>query len=130
MELPSSWNLKTKKRPDGRLDIVGKDDSGNPYKVRTTDTAEVSQKDVEELKLADRENYPNREAGVRAFVNHLCPPDKKEAITLNDMTSFDESEWIAAAEPLVHAGLERKGCTIGSTWAYRRGWDRAFGKEN
>ena len=128
-DLPKSWGLKTKKRSDGKLDIIGKDDAGKDYKVRTTDTPEVTQKDIQELKLADRENYPNREAGVKAFVNHLCPPEKKE-VTFNDMATFNESDWIAAAEPIVHAGFGRTGCSVGSTWAYRRGWDHAFGKDN
>lgn len=129
-ELPSSWGLKTKKRSDGKLDIIGKDDAGKDYRVRTTDTPEVTDRDVAELKIADRENYPNRQAGVKAFVNHLCPQEDKSAPTFDNMATFDDSDWIAAAEPIVHAGLNRKGCTLGSTWAYRRGWEHAFGKEN
>lgn len=128
-ELPKSWNLKTRKRNDGKLDVVGKDDAGKEYRVRTTDTSEITERDVRELKAADRENYPNRQTAVREFVKNLCPPDKKEKSVLEHMVGFDEGDWIAAAEPIVHAGFGRKGCTVGSSYAYRRGWDHAFREE-
>lgn len=122
-ELPSSWGLKTKRRGDGKLDIVGKDDTGHDYRVRTTDTAEVTEKDVRELKAADRESYANPETRTYDYIKHLTANPKKA-----EQEARDLDDWTEAAGPVVHAGLERKGSTLGSTAAYRRGWDRAFGE--
>ena len=132
-EIPASWGLTTSKRTDGKLDIVGKTDAGDSYRVRTTDGPSVTERDLSELHDADRETYANRETGVRQFVEKLTgPPEHK--MSLQEMAhaaaTFDESDWIAAAEPVVHAGLGRKGLTTGSTRKYRRGWELAFGKEN
>lgn len=60
-ELPSSWNLKTRKRDDGKLDIIGKDDLGSEYKVRTTQTSAVTDLDVREIASTDRERTTARE---------------------------------------------------------------------
>lgn len=122
-ELPGSWGLKTKRRGDGKLDIVGKDDTGHEYRVRTTDTSDVTEKDVRELKKADRESYANPTTRTREYVKYLMENPRKKDVEdrfLDDLTE--------AAGPVVHAGLERKGSTLGSTAAYRRGWDRAFGE--
>lgn len=124
MELPASWGLSTVPRQDGKLDIVGKDDAGRDYRVRTTDTAEVTAKDVQELKEADRESYPNRETGVRTFCKNLVEYGKNKKAVLD---SGLEDDLIEAAGPVVHAGLERKGLTVGSTRSYRMGYERIFG---
>lgn len=124
-ELPSSWGLKTKRRTDGKLDIVGKTDAGQDYRVRTTDTAEVTEKDVSELKAADRESYSNPETRVYDYIKHLTSNPAKEEREARDL-----DDWTEAAGPVIHAGFERGGSTVGSTAAYRRGWDRIFKGEN
>lgn len=125
-ELPKSWGLKTQKRADGKLDIMGKTDAGEDYRVRTTDHDYVSDTDIAELHAADRETYTSREAGARAFCSSLCP--KKEDVPVIDQAmGFDDYEWIEAAKPVVAAGFGTK--TFGSTRAFRRNWDRVF-KEN
>jgi hypothetical protein len=129
-ELPGSWGLKTVPRQDGKLDIIGNDDAGNPYRVRTTDGPQVTETDVRELRDADREQYQQGEAGVKEAVRRLVGEEAKPMTVMEQMqaaATFDESEWISAAEPIVHAGFERKGSTVGSTWTYRRGFERIFG---
>lgn len=123
-ELPSSWGLKTQKRDDGKLDILGKDDTGHEYRVRTTDSPEVSERDVQELKAADRESYGNPETRTYDFVKKLTEPGNRkkaedEARYMDDLTY--------AAEPVCHAGFERGSLTVGSTAAYRKNYDKVFG---
>ncbi|SRR5579871_695848 len=126
-KLPKSWGLKSKRRADGKLDIIGKDDAGQDYRVRTTDTPEITETDLKELHAADREAYPNREAGVRTFMRNLTGEPERHMTEMEKVhaaLNFDESDWIAAAEPVVHAGLGRQGCTLGSTRGYRRGYEQ------
>ena len=132
-KLPKSWGLKTKKRPDGKLDIIQKDDTGRESCVRTTDTSEITERDIADLHAADREAYPNREAAVKAQMRRLVgekehKPNADEYF--HQAMTFDESDWIAAAEPVVRAGFERQSATIGSTHAYRKGWEIAFGERD
>jgi hypothetical protein len=131
-KLPKSFGLKEKKRADGRLDLVGKDDSGQEYKAATLAGPEVTDADVTRLRLADRESYPVTERRARDAVRAIIgEPEHKptQAEMITQALTFDESDWIAAAEPVVHAGFQKHGATVGSTWAYRKGWDRIF-KEN
>jgi hypothetical protein len=127
-ELPKSWGLQAEKNAKGTLDIIGKDDAGNPYKVRTTDTDHVTEKDITELRAADRENYSNRDSGAREFIRNLIgsQEDKSPEAQLEAQLSFDDSEWIAAAEPIVHAGFERKGCTVGFPNISQERWERMW----
>ncbi len=123
-ELPASWGLKAVKRDDGKLDVVGKDDSGQDYRVRTTDHAEITETDVQELKAADRESYSNRESGVRSFIKGLEAhgnrrKDAEESNLLDELTE--------AAGPVVRAGFEREGSTVGSSRKYRANYDAVFG---
>jgi hypothetical protein len=127
MELPSSWGLKTKKREDGKLDIVGKDDLGAEYRIRTTDADEVTERDIVELKDADRESYADKDKGAREFCNKLMNHGKSRE-EAREGAFMDE--LMEASGPVVHAGLERKGLTVGSTRAYRRGWEQAFERGN
>lgn len=124
-ELPKSWGLAAQKNAKGTLDIIGKDDAGNPYKVRTTDAGHVTDKDISELRAADRERYSNRESGAREFVRNLIGPqeDKSPEAQLEAQLSFDDHEWIAAAEPIVHAGFERSGCTVGFPSMTQEKWE-------
>lgn len=127
-ELPASFGLHTESRPDGRLNIVGNTDAGEPYTARVTDGPSVTEADIQSLRDNDREAYPgmSKDKAVRSAVKKLVgEPQPKPS--LDELTqqalSFDDGEWIEAAEPVVHAGFEKKGTTIGSTRKYRRNYD-------
>ena len=120
-ELPESWGLRTQQRADGKLDIIGRDDAGSEYRVRTTDGDHVTERDLCELHAADREAYTSREAGARAFCNALCPREEKVPM-IDQALAFDDCEWIGAAEPVVAAGFGRR--SFGSTHNYRAGYQR------
>jgi hypothetical protein len=131
-KLPKSFGLKEKKRSDGHTDLIGKDDSGKEYKAATVGS-EVTDADVERLRACDREAYDNPDTRAREAVKRIVgEPEKKysEMELMHQAMTFDESDWIAAAEPIVHAGFEKHGSTVGSTWAYRKGWDRIFKEIN
>lgn len=107
-ELPASWNLTTRKRNDGKLDIIGKDDSGHEYRARITDTSQVTDKDISELKAADRESYSNPNTRTYDYIKHLTSNPAKaesEAKFEDDLTEL--------AGPVVYAGLGRKGSHVG-----------------
>src|SRR5262252_9446898 len=123
-ELPSSWGLKTRRRNDGKLDIIGKADTGDEYRVRTTDTSEVTEKDVCELKRADRESYSNPDTRTKEYINYLSENPAKE-----ERESKFMDDLIESAGPVVHAGFGKGGST---SLPYSRipqwRWDLAFGK--
>jgi len=124
MDLPENWGLSTVKRDDGKLDILGKADNGEPYRVRTTDHAEITETDIQELKAADRESYSNRESGVRQFCRSLAGDgeskrEREESLFLDDMTE--------AAGPVVRAGFGQERATVGSSRRYRQNYDSVFG---
>lgn len=125
-KLPRSWGLKTKKRSDGKLDILGKTDAGEEYRVRTTDGPEVTDRDVTELRAADREAYPDRKTGARTFVRNLISEaQQREQSRENEFAD----DMVEAAGPVSFALLDRKGHSspfTGSTHAYRQGWEYAF----
>jgi hypothetical protein len=128
-KLPKSFGLKEKKRADGRLDLIGKDDAGKEYKAATLDGPEVTPADVERLRIVDREAYSNPQTRAREAVRKLIGEPEKHLSQqeyIHKALTFDESDWIEAAQPIVHAGFERRGSTVGSTWSYRNGWDRIF----
>lgn len=120
-DLPASWNLKTKRRSDGKLDIVGKDDAGNEYRARTTDTSEVTEKDVSELKKADRESYSNPQTRTREYVKWLTSNPRKE----EEEHKF-EDELTELAGPVVHAGLEYGKRSVNFQQIPQWRWDLAF----
>lgn len=130
--LPENWGLTTKSRPDGKLDIVGKTDAGESYTVRTTDGPGVTDHDIKELRDADRENYSGMSTSQAAkqFVQKIVDHGRKRERDRNE--SFGD-DMIEAAGHVAFGILDRKGCSspfTGSTRAFRRGWERAFGKEN
>jgi hypothetical protein len=116
-ELPASWDLTVKQNALGKAEVWGKADDGSDYRVRSCDTAGITDKDVFELRAADRESYSNRESGVRQFVSSLAGESKVETAE-----NFDDSEWIGAAEPVVDAGFGRV------RFGYSRGYARNFDK--
>lgn len=121
-ELPESWGLRTERRDDGKLDVIGKDDNGHDYRVRTTDTSQITDKDISELKAADRENYPNRDAGCREFIRNLTGGKKENVPLIEQAMNFDDTEWLDAAKPVIAAGFGHK--SFGSSRAYRSGVER------
>src|SRR4029077_15407252 len=88
--LPSSWGLKTKKRPDGKLDIVGKDDLGKEYKVRTTNGPEVTTEDVKEIAAVDREQTTAREFVSGVIASQKQKEQVDEARVHDDFTAIAE----------------------------------------
>ena len=124
MDLPENWGLTTVKRDDGKLDVLGKADNGESYRVRTTDHAEITETDIQELKAADRESYSNRESGVRQFCRRLAGDgeskrEREESLFLDDLTE--------AAGPVLRAGFEQERATVGSSRRYRQNYDSVFG---
>lgn len=124
-ELPASWGLRRKRRADGKLDLIGKTDAGEEYRVRTCDSGSVTDHDLVELKAADRESYASRDAGARAFVSSLVASGRKDREAQENEFLSDLEE---AAGPVVHAGFERSGSTVGSSRAYRQNYDAVFGR--
>ena len=128
--LPKSWGLKTKKRTDGKLDIVGKDDAGKEYRVRTTDGPGVTDHDIKELHDADRESYKDRRLAAKQYVDKIVAHGDAQRKAREDAYGEDLTE---AAGHVSFALLDRKGHSspfTGSTALYREGWERAFGKVN
>ena len=119
MEIPASWHLEKRSRADGKLDIVGKDDNGQEYKVRTTDGPEVRERDIQEIAAVDRERTT-----AAAFVKGVVEDGERRRLSRED--EF-ESELIEAAGPVVHAGLERRGSTVGYSRTYAEAYERIFG---
>ena len=124
-QLPPSWGLKTKKRSDGKLDIVGKDDAGAEYRVRTTNGPEVTDTDISELHDADRETYSglSRREAAKQYVSKII--DYGETRKRERDEAFGES-LIDPAANVTYALLDRKGHSspfTGSTLAYRMGWE-------
>lgn len=109
-ELPAGWGLKTHSREDGKLDVIGKDDSGQDYKVRTCESGSVTEADIQQIRDADRESYRDRDSGAREYVKSAMEAsqafrDNQEKNYLDDLTE--------AALPVVRAGLERERSTVG-----------------
>lgn len=124
MDLPENWGLTTVKRDDGKLDVLGKADNGESYRVRTTDHAEITETDIQELKAADRESYSNRESGARQFCRSLAGDGeskraREESLFLDDITE--------AAGPVVRAGFGQERAVVGTSRRYRQNYDSVFG---
>jgi|SRR6478609_247632 len=122
-ELPSSWGLKKKPRQDGKLDIIGKDDTGKEYKVRTTDGPEVTDKDIRDIAAVDRE-----QTDARTFVKSVIQEQSaRNAVRESAM----EDDFTAVAEDIVgqctsdgratRAGQVDLALKCGMSSAYARG---------
>ncbi len=126
-DLPKSWGLKKVKRSDGKLDIVGKDDAGRKYKVRTTDGPSVTEKDIRELSAADREQYSSPAEGARQFVGDLISDATTRERERQDRFGDD---MVEASGPVAFALLDRKGRSSpfsGTSRAFRENYDKVFG---
>ena len=117
-ELPKSWGLKAKKNAKGTLDIIGKDDLGNDYRVRTTDTPGITDTDVAEIAAVDRERTTAKE-----FVDGVMDWGKKRQ---EDREGAFYDDLVEAAGPVVHAGMERKGSTTGYSRKFAENWEKVF----
>ena len=121
-EIPASWNLTPKPRPDGKVDIVGKDDAGSEYVARTTEEAGVTERDLEILKVGNREA-----STAHDFVEFYA--GERRRYKQNWERSQDDA-WADGAERVVAAGLHTSESKVGYSRAYARGWEKAFGGVN
>lgn len=129
-EIPESWGLTTQERPDGKLDIMGKTDVGESYRVRTTDGPAVTDHDIAELHDADREAYSNPATAAKEYVSKITDFGNQRR---QERENAFENDLIEPAGEVMFAALDRRGHSspfTGSTRAYRRGWEIAFGKDN
>jgi hypothetical protein len=117
-ELPKSWGLETRKNSRGTLDVIGKDDTGHEYKVRTTDAPAITETDVAEIAAVDRERTTAKE-----FVDGVVKWGRQRRESRE--TDFYE-DLCEAAGPVVHAGLEREGATVGYSRKYAQNWEKVF----
>jgi hypothetical protein len=120
--LPEGWKLRTKKRGDGRLDIVGKNDVGEEYVARTTETPGITERDLQILSVGNRETSTARDV-VKFYEN------ERDNYKKNWETSMD-AEYTDSAEKVVHAGLHLSESRVGYSRAYAERYDAAFGKVN
>lgn len=116
--LPSTWGLKERKTADGKTQIVGKNAAGEEYVARTCEGDGVTDRD---LKILDVGNPEKRDAN--AFIGFYR--DERDNARKNWETSMD-SEYLEAAEQVVHAGLHLKESKVGYSRAYAAAWERAF----
>lgn len=119
-ELPASWNLSVKKEK-GKAEVWGKDDAGHDYRVRSCDTPVVTERDVNEIAATDRERTT-----AAAFVKGVVEDGERRRLSREN--AF-EDELIEAAGPVVHAGLERRGSSVGYSRTYSAAYNRVFGGE-
>jgi len=120
--VPESWKLTQKKRADGRIDLVGKDVTGNDYLARTTDTDGVTDRDLQILAVGNRDTSSAAEL-VKFYQAERENFNKKQA---DDMTD----SYMEGAEQVVRAGLHLSESRVGYSRSYAQAWERAFGEEN
>jgi hypothetical protein len=125
-ELPASWGLRTKKNKKGTLDVIGKTDTGQDYRVRITDKPEITERDVAEIAAVDREKTT-----AKKFVGDLVQRgrEKKQA----EESAF-ENELMEAAGPVVRAGLGMEQSFVGGYSGKAAenfdAWIASLGEEN
>ena len=118
--LPESWNLREKKSPKGKTQIVGTNDVGQEYVARTCEGEGVTERD---LKILDVGNPHKRDASE--FIKFYR--EERDTARKNWEHSQDEF-YLAGAEQVVHAGLHLKESTLGYSRAYAAKFDAAFGE--
>jgi hypothetical protein len=117
--LPESWGLKSRKRADGKAEIVGTDATGSEYVARTCDGPGVTERD---LKILDLGNPDKRDADK--FIGFYR--DERDNARKAWEHSLD-SEYMEAATQVVHAGLHLKESRTGYSRAYAAKFDEVFG---
>ena len=120
--LPESWKLKPKKRPDGKLDLIGKDVTGKDYVARTTEGPGVTERDLQILSVGNRETSSASEL-VKFYQKEREDYNKRQADSMTD-------EYMDGAERVVRAGLHLSESRVGYSRAYAQAWERAFGNGN
>src|SRR5437899_7037878 len=86
-----------RKRDDGKLDLIGKDDAGGEYVARTCETGSFTDADADGLAFADRERVTSSD-----LVKNVVAEQEKEKA---DRESAYEDELMTAAGPVVHGAL-------------------------
>jgi phosphoglucomutase len=120
--LPEGWKLKEKKRPDGKVDLIGKDATGNDYVARTTDTGGVTDRDLQILAVGNRDTSSAAEL-VKFYQAERENYNKAQADAMTD-------SYMDGAEQVVRAGLHLSESRVGYSRSYALAWERAFGEEN
>lgn len=111
---------------------MGKDDLGQDYKVRTTDHAEITDTDVQELRDADREAYEgDRGDAAWAAVHKLIGSAERTKTSRENTFGAD---LLDASEQLVRAATTKGRATrpgmidlpssYGSTRLIRARWPK------
>lgn len=113
-ELPKSWDLHTRLN-DGKCEVWGKDDTGVDYRVRKCDGAGLTETDVAEIAAVDRETTT-----AKKFVGDLQAWGRHKQVTREAEYMDDLTE---AAGPVVRAGMEREGSTVGYSSKYAKNFD-------
>lgn len=119
--LPDGWGLKARPRDDGRLDIVGKDDTGQEYVAHKTAGMGVTERDLQILDMGNRETHSAKE--VVDFY-------QKQRDDVNKAKEYDLAQYCeAGAEKVVHAGLHLSESRVGYSRTYAQRWASVFGEE-
>jgi hypothetical protein len=114
--------LKTRKRSDGKLDIVGKNVMGEEYVARTTEQDGITDFDLKILDLGSPEKR-NADGLVGFFRDERENARKRWEHSQDDM-------WMEGAEQVVHAGLHLRESKVGYSRRYAQNWDKVFGEVN
>jgi hypothetical protein len=114
--------LKTKKRRDGKLDIVGTNAAGEEYVARTTEQDGITDFD---LKILDIGSPEKRD--INALIGFAR--DQRDNARKEWEHSMDQ-EWLVAADQVVHAGLHLRESKVGYSRIYAQNWDKCFGEVN
>ena len=120
MELPSSFGLTPVARDDGRLNLVGKDDTGAEYVARVTSSNEVAECDLNALKSNDREA-----TNARDFCAKLVADKQRHEQQCADSLLAD---YMEPAERVAHAGTHKAERTVGYSRVYAANFDKAFNR--
>jgi len=119
-ELPKG--LKTRKRKDGKLDIVGQNILGEEYVARTTEQDGVTDFDLKILDLGSPEKR-NADGLIGFFRDQRDNARKQWEHSQDDL-------YMEGAEKVVHAGLHLRESKVGYSRLYAQNWDKAFREVN
>jgi hypothetical protein len=122
-EIPASWNLKTRNRSDGKLDVIGKTDLGEEYKVKTTAGPAITEKEIREIAATDREQTTAREF-VSGVVSEQKKRDQQREAELEDDLSAVADEIVGRCTTdgrATRPGMLDLPLKCGMTTAYARG---------
>jgi hypothetical protein len=120
--LPESWKLKPKKRPDGKLDLIGKDATGKDYVARTTEGPGVTERDLQILSIGNRETSTAAEV-VKFYQAERENYNKRQAEEMTD-------SYMDGAERVVRAGLHLAESRVGYSRSYAEAWERVYGDKS